>query len=192
MTDFEKINEYIRGGSKGILDLSCTYIKGALLSDDKLTEANLSSAKLHTDKIPEDYKSNADLTRATLEKTILSRANLSGVNLSDAKLIGANLEGANLENADLEKVKRVLHELVTSDPRVLADPAPLIFVKELGDNSVQVAVRPWVKSEDYWTLQWDLPERVKRRFDAEGIGIPYPQRDVHLYPAVQPAEATKP
>jgi small conductance mechanosensitive channel len=94
--------------------------------------------------------------------------------------------------ADLEKVKRVLHELVTSDPRVLADPAPLIFVQELGDNSVQVAVRPWVKSEDYWTLQWDLPERVKLRFDAEGIGIPYPQRDIHLYPALQPAEATKP
>ena len=94
--------------------------------------------------------------------------------------------------ADLEKVKRVLHELVTSDPRVLADPAPLIFVKELGDNSVQVAVRPWVKSEDYWTLQWDLPERVKLRFDAEGIGIPYPQRDVHLYPAAQPPEETKP
>ena len=94
--------------------------------------------------------------------------------------------------ADLEKVKRVLHELVTSDPRVLADPAPLIFVQELGDNSVQVAVRPWVKSEDYWTLQWDLPERVKLRFDAEGIGIPYPQRDVHLYPAAQRPEETKP
>jgi small conductance mechanosensitive channel len=92
--------------------------------------------------------------------------------------------------ADLEKVKRVLHELVTSDPRVLADPAPLIFVKELGDNSVQVAVRPWVKPEDYWTLQWDLPERVKLRFDAEGIDIPYPQRDVHLYPAAQPPEVT--
>jgi small conductance mechanosensitive channel len=94
--------------------------------------------------------------------------------------------------ADLEKVKRVLHELVTSDPRVLADPAPLIFVQELGDNSVQVAVRPWVKSEDYWTLQWDLPERVKLRFDAEGIGIPYPQRDVHLYPAAQLPEVTQP
>jgi small conductance mechanosensitive channel len=94
--------------------------------------------------------------------------------------------------ADLEKVKRALHELVTSDPRVLADPAPLIFVQELGDNSVQVAVRPWVKSEDYWTLQWDLPERVKLRFDAEGISIPYPQRDVHLYPAAQPPGETKP
>jgi small conductance mechanosensitive channel len=94
--------------------------------------------------------------------------------------------------ADLEKVKRVLYELVTSDPRVLADPAPLIFVQELGDNSVQVAARPWVKSEDYWKLQWDLPERVKLRFDAEGIGIPYPQRDVHLYPAPQQPEETKP
>jgi small conductance mechanosensitive channel len=85
--------------------------------------------------------------------------------------------------ANLEHVKRVLYELLASDPRVLTDPAPFVFVQELGDSSVNFAVRPWVKSEDYWPLQWDLPERVKTRFDAEGISIPFPQRDVHLFQA---------
>lgn len=92
--------------------------------------------------------------------------------------------------SDLEKAKRVLHDLVTSDPRVLVDPAPLIFVLALEEYSVQVAVRPWVKSEDYWNVKWDLLERVKLRFDAEGITIAYPRHDVHLFPAIfQPQEA---
>jgi small conductance mechanosensitive channel len=82
---------------------------------------------------------------------------------------------------DLEKVKRVLYEVLKDDARVLADPAPNVFVQSLDDDSVEIAARPWVKSEDYWTLQWDIPERVKARFDAEGISIPLPQRDVHLY-----------
>jgi small conductance mechanosensitive channel len=81
---------------------------------------------------------------------------------------------------DIQKVKAVLSEILTADPRVLADPAPNIFVQELDDSSVNIGARPWVKSEDYWSLQWDIPERVKLRFDAEGITIPFPQRDVHL------------
>ena len=88
---------------------------------------------------------------------------------------------------DLEKVKRVLYEILRADARVLADPAPLVFVQTLDDSSVNLAARPWVKPEDYWTLQWDLPERVKARFDAEGISIPFPQRDVHLYQPDRPA-----
>ena len=93
-------------------------------------------------------------------------------------------------HSDFEQVKRVLYDLVSSDPRVLAEPAPFVFVQELDESSVNFAVRPWVKPDDYWTLQWDLPERVKRRFDAEGISIPFPQRDVHLFPAApQPEEA---
>ena len=81
---------------------------------------------------------------------------------------------------DLRKVKEVLHEILTADTRVLADPALNIFVQSLDDSSVSIAARPWVKPDDYWTLQWDIPERVKLRFDAEGITIPFPQRDVHL------------
>jgi small conductance mechanosensitive channel len=82
---------------------------------------------------------------------------------------------------DLPKVKEALHEILAADERVLADPAPVIFVQSLDDSGVSIAVRPWVKPDDYWTLQWDLPERVKLRFDAEGVTIPFPQRDVHVH-----------
>jgi small conductance mechanosensitive channel len=81
---------------------------------------------------------------------------------------------------DVSKVKEVLHEILAADVRVLVEPAPVIFVQSLDDSGVSIAARPWVKPEDYWTLQWDIPERVKLRFDAEGITIPFPQRDVHL------------
>jgi small conductance mechanosensitive channel len=91
---------------------------------------------------------------------------------------------------DVRKVKEVLHEILAADARVLADPAPVVFVQALDDSSVNIAARPWVKPEDYWTLQWDIPERVKLRFDAEGITIPFPQRDVHL-PGRGAAESVK-
>ncbi len=94
--------------------------------------------------------------------------------------------------ADVGQVKRVLLDLLTSDPRVLSDPAPVVFVQTLGEDGMQIAARPWVKPEDYWTCQWDLPERVKIRFDAEGITIPFPQRDVHLYQTIPSPEETKP
>ncbi|MCA9933388.1 MAG: mechanosensitive ion channel [Ardenticatenaceae bacterium] len=82
---------------------------------------------------------------------------------------------------DLLKAKRVLQELVTADPRVATDPAPIVAVTELGDSSVNFAVRPYVTPADYWNVYFDLTERVKLRFDAEGISIPFPQRDVHLF-----------
>ena len=94
--------------------------------------------------------------------------------------------------ANIAHVKRVLYDLLASDPRVLTDPAPFVFVEKLDDSSVNFAVRPWVKSEDYWPLQWDLPERVETRFDAEGISIPFPQRDVHLFQAAPQPQEPKP
>jgi len=91
---------------------------------------------------------------------------------------------------DTRKVRDVLQEILDADKRVLADPAPVIFVQSLGDDGVSIAVRPWVLPDDYWTLQWDLPERVKLRFDAEGITIPFPQRDLHLRGS-EPVELVK-
>ncbi len=81
---------------------------------------------------------------------------------------------------DLHRVKAALHEILAADPRVPTEPAPMIFVQSLDESSVSIAARPWVKPEDYFTLQCDIPERVKLCFDAEGITIPFPQRDVHL------------
>jgi len=88
---------------------------------------------------------------------------------------------------EVEKVKRVLYEVLNADERVLADPAPFVFVQTLSDDGLVLEVRPWVKPEHYWPLQWDIPEQVKRRFDAEGISLAFPRRDVHLYQPDWPA-----
>ena len=80
---------------------------------------------------------------------------------------------------------RVLEDLVAKHVLCLNDPAPEIFVGELGDSSVNIFCRPWAKSDDYWTVYWDLTGQAKERFDSEGISIPFPQRDVHLYQVTQ-------
>ena len=82
---------------------------------------------------------------------------------------------------DIEKAEKVLAEVVSAHPAVLDDPETMIKVHELGDSSVNIVVRPWVNTEDYWDTYWDLTRAVKLRFDEEGISIPFPQRDVHLY-----------
>jgi small conductance mechanosensitive channel len=82
---------------------------------------------------------------------------------------------------DIDKAKKILEELIAADERILKDPAPKIAVSELADSSVNFVVRPWVNSTDYWNVYFDLTEKVKKRFDAEGVSIPFPQRDVHVY-----------
>jgi len=82
---------------------------------------------------------------------------------------------------DLDKVRKVLEGIIAADDRILADPAPTIAVSELGDSSVNFVVRPWVNSADYWGVYFNLTEQIKKQFDAAGIAIPYPQRDVHVY-----------
>ena len=82
---------------------------------------------------------------------------------------------------DIKKAKNVLNELMQHDDRILKDPAPVIGLLELADSSVNFAVRPWVKSDDYWNVHFDLLESIKLRFDKDGISIPYPQQDLHLH-----------
>ncbi len=84
-------------------------------------------------------------------------------------------------NDDIPMAKAILQRLVDEDERILKDPAPVIAVGELADNSVNIIVRPWTSTADYWGVYWDLTEKVKLTFDKEGISIPYPQRDVHLH-----------
>ncbi|QXO17052.1 MULTISPECIES: small-conductance mechanosensitive channel MscS [Vibrio] len=82
--------------------------------------------------------------------------------------------------ADLKKTKEVLRKVVESDPRVLKDPAVNIAVHTLADSSVNLIVRPWVNSADYWPVYWDLTQAIKEALDENGIEIPFPQMDVHL------------
>jgi small conductance mechanosensitive channel len=86
-------------------------------------------------------------------------------------------------SSDLDKVRKVLEEILSGDDRILQEPAPTISVLELANSSVNFAVRPWVKPADYWDVFFAIQEKIKKSFDAEGIAIPFPQHDVHIYKA---------
>ena len=81
---------------------------------------------------------------------------------------------------DLDHVQRVLEELIAADERFLTDPEPIVRVKQFGDSSIDFVVRAYARTEEFWETVWALNKAVKQRFDAEGITIPFPQRDVHL------------
>jgi len=81
---------------------------------------------------------------------------------------------------DIETVRSTIRELVEADERILAEPACQIVVAELGESSVDFNVRPWVDTDNYWPVKFDLTEKIKTRFDEVGISIPFPQRDIHI------------
>ncbi|NQX89985.1 MAG: mechanosensitive ion channel family protein, partial [Halioglobus sp.] len=82
---------------------------------------------------------------------------------------------------DIEKAEKILQDIIRGHKLVLGSPEPTIKLHSLGDSSINFVVRPWVKTLDYWDVYWDVTKDVKVRFDREGISIPFPQRDVHLY-----------
>jgi small conductance mechanosensitive channel len=82
---------------------------------------------------------------------------------------------------DIAKAQGILEETLKGHELVLKDPAPVVRVHELADSSVNFVVRPWCKTSDYWAVYWDLTRTVKEKFDAEGISIPFPQRDIHVF-----------
>ncbi len=84
---------------------------------------------------------------------------------------------------DIDKVKRVVSGVLGKDARILKDPAPTVAVAGIEGGAVSFAVRPWVRTADYWDVLFDTNENVKKRFDAEGIRMPVPQRDVHVHQA---------
>jgi small conductance mechanosensitive channel len=82
---------------------------------------------------------------------------------------------------NIDKAQSILEDIVSSNAMVLKEPAAIVKLHELADSSVNFICRPWVKPENYWDVYWDITREVKRRFDAEGVSIPFPQRDVHIY-----------
>ena len=82
---------------------------------------------------------------------------------------------------DIPKAETVLTEIISSHDKVLEDPAPVVRLHTLNESSVDFIVRPWVRTDDYWDVYWDVTRAVKLRFDEEDISIPFPQRDVHVY-----------
>ena len=84
---------------------------------------------------------------------------------------------------DADKAKAILERVVSRHEMVLDEPEPLIKLHELADSSVNFICRPWVQTDDYWQVHWDVIREVKVEFDREGISIPYPQQDVHIHQA---------
>jgi len=82
---------------------------------------------------------------------------------------------------DIKKAKAMIEKVLSEDSRILAEPKYQVAVSNLGDSSVDFVVRPWVKVEDYWAVRFDTLEKLKLEADAQGISIPFPQRDVHLF-----------
>jgi small conductance mechanosensitive channel len=81
---------------------------------------------------------------------------------------------------NIAKARQVIADVINSDGRVMRDPAPTVAVLGLGDSSVNIAVRPWIKPDDYWACHFDLHEKIKGALEANGITIPFPQRDIHI------------
>jgi len=114
--------------------------------------------------------------------------------IPNAKLTGDNITNFNVKGTrrvdfvfgigygdDIDKARGIIKEIIDQDERVMKEPEPAIVVSELGDSSVNFTVRAWTAVGDYWSFYFDTIENVKKQFDAQGVSIPFPQRDVHIY-----------
>ncbi|MCZ2722132.1 mechanosensitive ion channel [Marinomonas sp. 15G1-11] len=108
-------------------------------------------------------------------------ANGAIVNFSKEKTRRIDLVIGISYDADIKLAKNLMQEIVDADERILKDPACTIAVSELADSSVNFVLRPWVNAADYWTVRADVLEKIKYTFDEQGVGIPFPQMDVHVH-----------
>lgn len=131
------------------------------------------------------------LRRLDNKTVIIPNNSLTGgniINYSTKGILRVDLVVGVAYHEDIDRVKRVIAEALAQDERILSDPPPMIGVLELAESSVDFAVRPWTTTEYYWPVYFAAYENIKKKLDAAGITIPFPQRDVHLYPATK-AEA---
>ena len=116
-------------------------------------------------------------------RIIVPNAHVTGSNIKNYTVNGTRrvdlVIGVSYED-DIKKAKEVMMDVLKADPLVLDDPAPFVGVKELADSSVNYVVRPWVKAENYWDVYFGVTEKVKYALEANGLTIPFPQRDVHM------------
>ncbi len=109
-------------------------------------------------------------------------SNGSVVNYSAEGQLRVDLTIGIAYESDVPKAKQVLLEMMKNNPKVLSTPEPLVAVSELADSSVNLAVRPWCNVADYWDVYFETTEQAKVVLEANGLTIPFPQTDVHLYP----------
>jgi len=109
-------------------------------------------------------------------------ANSPIMNASKEEFRRADMEFGVSYSDDIDKVKQLLRDLIAADDRILNEPSePFVALSTLGDSSVNFVVRVWTKASDLWPVTFDFKENAKKLFDREGVSIPFPQTDVHLY-----------
>ena len=126
--------------------------------------------------------------------TILNTMDNKKTIIPNAKVMGDNITNYSANNTrrvdlaagisygdDIDKARAAIQSALAEVEGILESPAPDILVSEMADSSVNFAVRPWCKPVDYWGVYFGVTEAIKKKFDAEGITIPFPQRDVHMY-----------
>jgi len=137
-----------------------------------------------TGKVIEIHLFNTEFTTPDNQKILvpngaITAGAITNINAHDTRRIDL-VVGIGYDD-DIKKAKELLTSIVNENEKVLKDPAVTVAVSELADSSVNFVVRPWVNTADYWDVKFSLTEAIKTRFDEEGISIPYPQTDVHLY-----------
>lgn len=124
------------------------------------------------------------LTTPDNKRVIVPNSKIMGDNITNYSAEGTrrlDLTASISYGDNIDTAKAALMDLLNKDPRVLKDPAPFVGVSAMAESSIDFAVRPWVKVSDYWDVYFALNEAIKKRIEAEGLSIPFPQRDVHLY-----------
>ena len=135
----------------------------------KVTEIKLFSTIIHSTDNKELIIPNGQIT-----SDVIINYNAQQTRRIDL-VIGVNYDD------DIKVAKQILLDTISAHELVLDEPAPAVMLKDLGASSVDFTVRPWVKTEDYWTVYGDLMEQIKLNIEAGGCSFPYPQTDVHLH-----------
>jgi len=126
---------------------------------------------------------NTTLLTPQNKKIFISNGNVTSntiTNISGQETIAVDQTFGISYDGDIDQAKKIIQRVAASSPLILKDPAPMVEVSELADNSVNFISRPWCKSEHYWDVYFHMNENVKKELDKANIGIPYPQVDVHM------------
>jgi small conductance mechanosensitive channel len=102
------------------------------------------------------------------------------INYTYATTRRADLTVAISYSSNIKRAKEIAMKVMEKHPMVLKDPAPIVLVKDLAESSIDLAVRPWAELPDFFEMRSDILEQIKNEFDANGITIPFPQRDIHI------------
>jgi len=124
------------------------------------------------------YMNTADNVEIILPNSQLWNASIKNYSFNDTRRLDLSF-GIGYDD-DIDQAIKVITDIIASDKRCHTDPEPLVVVGNLGESSIDLVVRVWCNSGDYWVLKWDMLKTVKQTFDKKEISIPYPQRDVHL------------